>query len=110
MIAEQIYCEGDGSWPRTPALTTARLSCGTGFFGEQTRFCNAQGVWEEPSASACTPKRLCPAEGEWEAVYEGDSFVKSCAPGFDGSISRLCALGGSWTEPVNNCSRSEGRD
>ena len=79
------------------------MPCEAGFTGMMTRFCNADGVWETPDRSLC-------GRVAWEAVYEGDSFVKSCAPGFDGSISRLCALGGSWTEPVNNCSRSEGRD
>lgn len=51
--AEQIFCPADDTWPRTPALTTAQLSCGIGFFGMQTRFCDALGAWEEPSASNC---------------------------------------------------------
>lgn len=102
---EQIYCPVDDTWPQTPALTTAYISCGIGFFGEQTRFCSATGEWETPSASNCVAKQLCPAVEEWEAVYEGDTYTLSCDPGYTGSISRLCALGGTWTDPVDNCSR-----
>ena len=52
------------------------------------------------------PKQSCPAEGEWVAVYEGESYVTECAPGYEGQISRLCALGATWTDPVDNCSRN----
>ena len=57
-----------------------------------------------PSSSSCVPKQLCPAEGGWEAVYEGDTYTLACEPGYAGSISRLCALGGVWTDPIDNCS------
>lgn len=49
----QRMCPAEGGWPETPALSTALLPCGTGYFGEKQRFCNADGVWEEETASAC---------------------------------------------------------
>ena len=104
LFPEQIYCPSEDSWPQTPALTTAYISCGVGFFGEQTRFCSATGVWETPSSSSCVAKQLCSADNGWEAVYEGDTYTLECEPGYTGSISRFCALEGVWTDPIDNCS------
>ena len=55
--------------------------------------------------SFLAPKLSCPEEPGWHAVYEGDSYMKECPSGFEGHITRLCALGATWTEPVENCSK-----
>lgn len=52
-MLEQLQCAAEGSWPQTPALSTAAIPCGTGYFGEKQRFCDALGEWEEEDASAC---------------------------------------------------------
>ena len=54
LSVEQIYCPAAEAWPQTAALTTAVLSCGVGFFGEQTRFCDANGQWGEATVTTCS--------------------------------------------------------
>lgn len=49
----QLLCPAEGAWPETPALSTALVPCGTGFFGEKQRFCDAEGRWGEETATAC---------------------------------------------------------
>lgn len=94
------HCEAKDGWNRTEINKTSEMNCPNGYTGKRTRFCNANGIWEDINSTACNVVPMyCEADGNWPKTSVGVYAKLACENG-TGNQSRLCKSDGTWSDPI----------
>ncbi|KAK8802081.1 hypothetical protein WA158_006476 [Blastocystis sp. Blastoise] len=78
-----LSCSADNNWQETNLESTASLPCPQGYTGNQYRYCNNKGEWEEPNTSECIFSST-PCTGT--TYYNGNECVE-CINGYVTSLN-----------------------
>ncbi|KAK8793373.1 hypothetical protein WA158_004732 [Blastocystis sp. Blastoise] len=95
--SQDIHCATDGEWIEVGAHETRALPC-FGVSGVRTRYCNANGQWEEISVAYCNvdDSRNCEPDEEWPATTSNTIVSLSCPTPMSGTRTRKCSWNGKW--------------
>ena len=100
------HCNATGEWGKTSVNTVAEMNCPAGYTGRRTRFCKADGTWENVDSTSCqiveSGPTHCDADGVWDKTKVGVYVSIPCEDG-EGEQSRLCQSDGTWSNPVGEC-------
>ena len=104
---EQIVCLSSENWIETPAGGSRTIDCPTGYTGQMTRTCNANGTWGNINSSSCVlssssnnSSLFCPyvydSENNviWIKTFASNEASIPCA--FSGDLRRVCSSSGEW--------------
>ncbi|KAK8807267.1 hypothetical protein WA158_004026 [Blastocystis sp. Blastoise] len=79
----RLSCLADNNWLETNLESTASLPCPQGYTGNQSRYCNNIGMWEDPDLSECIFSSA-PCTGT--TYYNGNECVE-CENGITSSLN-----------------------
>ena len=92
------------------------MDCPSGYSGIKTRFCKADGTWEDVDSNSCKiiteveeskPEIIyCPEDGEWPKTEANNVVSNICPSGYVGTQSRKCGINGTWEDiDMSNCKK-----
>lgn len=103
-----MWCTSYEGWPATAGGFSVTLPCSSGYRGNQTRTCTADGYWSEVDDSQCgkdSCRSLIARSGylscRWvwpETAPSTSGVAVPCDIGYSGTMYRDCSVQGEWLE------------
>ncbi len=107
-LSANAFCDamvnGMFQWPETEGGSNSSLPCPEGAQEglRAYRFCNTNGVWDDPQIEDCVPFCVPETTGvyNWPGTMSGSGATLPCPFGPEGSMAvRQCGEEGQWNDP-----------